>query len=200
MGRGGPVTGGTAALPPTPSQTVGPFFGHALPFAGGGDLAPAGHPGAVTVHGRVHDGAGRPVPDAIVELWQNAPEGRPPRAPGSLARRDGDLSQEFTGFGRVATDADGRWSARTLPPGARGGHAPHVSVCVFARGLLHHLFTRLYLPDDRAALAADPLLASLDPARRATLVAKAEPLGPARRYRFDIHLQGEKETVFLDLR
>jgi protocatechuate 3,4-dioxygenase, alpha subunit len=188
------------ALPPTPSQTVGPFFGYALPFPGGGDLAPAGHPEAVTLHGRVYDGARQGVPDAIVELWQAGPDGAAPRVPGSLSRTGADLGAGFTGFGRVATDADGHWSARTLLPGAPPGSAPYLSLCVFARGLLHHLFTRLYFPEHRDAHAADPLLASLDAARRATLVATAEPLGSVRRYRFDIHLQGEEETVFLDFR
>lgn len=193
---------------PTPSHTVGPFFGYALPVPGGGDIAPAGHPDAVTVYGRVLDGAGQPVPDALVELWQAGPDGELPTVAGSLRRNPvtggylGRNGTDFTGFGRVATDASGHWSARTLLPGARPGHAPYLSVCVFARGLLHHLFTRVYFPEHREAHAADPLLASLDSARRETLVATAEPLGPgpapARRYRFDIRLQGEEETVFLD--
>ncbi|MEO3752012.1 protocatechuate 3,4-dioxygenase subunit alpha [Streptomyces sp. B6B3] len=192
-----------AAAPrdPTPSQTVGPFFGYALPFPDGGELAPVDHPDALTVHGTVHDGAGEPVPDAVVELWQADAAGGLAGAPGSI-RRDpvtggflGRNGLDFTGWGRVATDADGRWAARTLRPGARPGAAPYLSLCVFARGLLHHLFTRLYFPEDEAAHAADPLLASLDPARRATLVATAQP---HRRYRFDIRLQGEEETVFLD--
>jgi protocatechuate 3,4-dioxygenase alpha subunit len=189
------------ALPPTPSQTVGPFFGYALPFPGGGELAPAGHPDAITVHGTVHDGAGGPVPDAVIELWQADPAGSLAGAPGSM-RRDpvtggflGRNGTDFTGWGRIATDADGHWVARTLRPGARGGLAPYLSVCVFARGLLHHLYTRLYFPEHAEANAADPLLASLDPARRETLMARAEPHG---RYRFDIRLQGEEETVFLE--
>lgn len=189
------------SLQPTPSHTVGPFYGYALPFPGGGDLAPAGHPDAVTVHGHVYDGDGAPLPDALIELWQATPEGDLSGAPGSM-RRDpvtgGHLGRngvDFTGFGRLPTDADGHWAARTLVPGARGGHAPFISVCVFARGLLHHLFTRLYFPDRAEANATDPLLASLDAARRATLMATAEPHGS---YRFDIRLQGEKETVFLD--
>ncbi|GAB2806838.1 protocatechuate 3,4-dioxygenase subunit alpha [Streptomyces daliensis] len=188
-------------LGPTPSHTVGPFYGYALPFPDGGDLAPPGRPGTVTVHGHVYDGAGEPVPDALVELWQADPSGGLTGAPGSL-RRDpvdggylGRNGVDFTGFGRIATDADGQWAARTLVPGARPGHAPYISVCVFARGLLHHLFTRLYFPEHAEAHAADPLLTSLEPARRETLVASAGPHGS---YRFDIRLQGEKETVFLD--
>ncbi|WP_377273289.1 protocatechuate 3,4-dioxygenase subunit alpha [Peterkaempfera sp. SMS 1(5)a] len=183
---------------PTPSQTVGPFYGYALPFARGGELAPAGHPDAITVHGHVHDGAGAPVPDALIEIWQPAPDGSRRGAPGSL-RRDpvtgaviGRSSTAFTGFGRISTDADGHYELTTLPPGG----VPYLSLIVFARGLLHHLHTRIYLPG-AADPAADPLLASLEPRRRATLL--AEPDGE-RIHRFDIRLQGDgehEETVFL---
>ncbi|MFI5569296.1 protocatechuate 3,4-dioxygenase subunit alpha [Streptomyces sp. NPDC051740] len=186
---------------PTPSHTVGPFYGHALPFPGGEDIAPLGHPDTVTVHGYVYDGNGDPLPDALLELWGPDPDGNAPTADGSM-RRDpasggflGRNGVEFTGFGRIQTDANGHWYARTLRPGARGGNAPYLSVCVFARGLLVHLFTRIYLPGDEAALAADPLLSRLDTARRDTLVAGEEGAGT---YRFDIRLQGEGETVFLE--
>jgi protocatechuate 3,4-dioxygenase alpha subunit len=203
----------TAPSGPTPSQTVGPFYGYALPVPGDGDMAPAGHPGTITVHGRVYDGAGAPVPDALLELWQADRDGDLTGAPGSL-RRDpvtgGHLGRngvDFTGFARVQTDADGHWSVRTLMPGASPSRPPYVSVCVFARGLLHHLYTRLYFPEHAETHAADPLLASLDPARRETLVATAEqPAGGgqaaagAGTYRFDIRMQGERETVFLDFR
>ncbi|WP_406005734.1 protocatechuate 3,4-dioxygenase subunit alpha [Streptomyces sp. NBC_00637] len=186
---------------PTPSHTVGPFYGHALPFPGGGDIAPLGHPDTIVLQGHVYDGEGDPLPDAFVELWGADPDGNLPRVDGSM-RRDpssggflGRNGVEFTGWGRVQTDADGHWSARTLRPGARGHSAPYLSVCVFARGLLVHLFTRIYLPDDEAALSADPLLKRVDPARRDTLVATRGPWGT---YRFDIRLQGEGETVFLE--
>ncbi|MFF0559550.1 protocatechuate 3,4-dioxygenase subunit alpha [Streptomyces sp. NPDC004266] len=191
------MTGTPTPAPPTPAQTVGPFYGYALPFPGGPDLAPAGHPDTLTVHGHVYDGAGAPVPDALLEIWQPGPDGDRSGAPGSLrkdpvtgghAGRDGVT---FTGFGRVATDADGRWAIRTLPPAG----APYLSVCVFARGLLHHLFTRIYLPGPAAE--ADPLLASLPTERRATLLATGT--GP-RTLRFDVRLQGPEETVFLDFR
>lgn len=185
--------------PPTPSQTVGPFYGYALPFPGGDEIAPAGHPDTVTVHGLVRDGSGAPVPDAVVETWQPAPDGSRTGRPGSL-RRDpvtgrvvGRNGVDFTGFGRVPTDADGHWAVRTLPPGG----VPYLSVAVFARGLLHHLYTRVYLPDllDRATETTDPLLESLEPGRRATLIAtRTDP----RTYRFDIRLQGDDETVFLE--
>ncbi|UQI47249.1 protocatechuate 3,4-dioxygenase subunit alpha [Streptomyces sp. HU2014] len=169
----------------TPAQTVGPFHGHALPFAGGGAPAPVGHPQTVTVHGVVQDGAGEPVPDALLEFWQAGPDGSAPAVPGSL-RRDG---LGFTGFARVTTGRDGHYLLRTLPPGG----APYLAVCLFARGLPHHLFTRLYftLPGH------DPLLAALPADRRLTLLAAPDP-GHHRAYRFDIRLQGDRETVFLD--
>jgi protocatechuate 3,4-dioxygenase alpha subunit len=186
---------------PTPSHTVGPFYGYALPFPGGAEVAPVGHPDTVTVHGHVYDGEGAPLPDALVEIWGPAPDGTVPTATGSM-RRDpasggfaGRNGLEFTGFGRIQTDADGHWVARTLRPGGRGANAPYIAVCVFARGLLTHLFTRIYLPGDEAALAADPVLSQVAPERRSTLIAAEQ--APAT-YRFDIRLQGENETVFME--
>ncbi|MFJ4782449.1 protocatechuate 3,4-dioxygenase subunit alpha [Streptomyces sp. NPDC088794] len=186
---------------PTPSHTVGPFYGYALPFPGGGDIAPVGHPDTITVQGHVYDGEGTPLPDALVELWGADPGGNVPTANGSI-RRDaatggylGRNGVEFTGWGRIQTDADGHWYARTLRPGARGRSAPYISVCLFARGLLVHLYTRIYLPGDAAALAADPLLSRLPDERRDTLIATD---GGDGTYRFDIRLQGEGETVFLE--
>ncbi|MFD8305347.1 protocatechuate 3,4-dioxygenase subunit alpha [Streptomyces sp. NPDC059690] len=186
---------------PTPSHTVGPFYGYALPFRGGEDIAPLGHPDTITVHGHVLDGEGKPLPDAFVELWGADPDGHVSTTDGSM-RRDpasgdylGRNGVEFTGWGRIQTDADGHWYARTLRPGARGRSAPYLSVCVFARGLLVHLFTRIYLPGDEAAHTDDPLLARLAAERRDTLIAKDEGNST---YRFDIRLQGEGETVFLE--
>jgi protocatechuate 3,4-dioxygenase alpha subunit len=186
---------------PTPSHTVGPFYGYALPFPGGGDIAPVGHPDTITVQGYIYDGEGQPLPDAFVELWGSDPEGNLSTTDGSI-RRDpasggylGRNGVEFTGWGRIQTDANGHWYARTLRPGARGQNAPYLSACVFARGLLVHLFTRIYLPGDEAALATDPLLSGLDAARRDTLIAQDDGKGT---YRFDIRLQGEGETVFLE--
>jgi protocatechuate 3,4-dioxygenase, alpha subunit len=175
------------SVPPTPSQTVGPFYGYALPFPGGGDLVPPGHPDAVTIHGVVYDGAGDPIPDALLEFWTGG------GAPGSLRRdptsgrvigRDGVT---LTGFGRVPTDADGSYAVRVARP------ERYVSVCLFARGLLHHLHTRVYLDGDAAG--AD--FHSLPAARRATLVATPEREDV---WRFDVHLQGTEETVFLEFR
>jgi protocatechuate 3,4-dioxygenase alpha subunit len=186
---------------PTPSHTVGPFYGHALPFPGGGDIAPVGHPDTITLQGYITDGEGKPLPDAFVELWSADPDGNIPQVDGSI-RRDpasggylGRNGVEFTGWGRIQTDANGHWTARTLRPGARGHSAPYISVCVFARGLLVHLYTRIYLPDDEAALTADPLLARVPAERRDTLIARRQGDGT---YRFDIRLQGEGETVFLE--
>ena len=121
---------------------------------------------------------------------------RIPRAAGSLRR---DRSAGFTGFGRAATDADGRYGFTTVTPGSavRGG-APFFAITVFARGLLNRLFTRAYLPD--GDLDADPLLACVDPERRATLLCVAENASGRPGYRFDIHLQGPHETVFLAYR
>lgn len=172
----------------TPGQTVGPFFHCALPYPGGNRLVPASHPGAVRLHGTVYDGAGAAIPDALVELWQPGPDGRTVAQAGSL-RRDGAA---FTGWGRCATDAAGHYDFTTLAPGApAAGRAAFFSVAVFARGLLHRLLTRAYLPG--AGLAAEPVLAGLDAARRSTLVCGRDAAG----YRFDIRLQGAHETVFL---
>jgi protocatechuate 3,4-dioxygenase, alpha subunit len=184
-------------LPCTPGQTVGPFFGLALPYRGGSSLVSDAHPDAIQLHGTVYDGAGHGVPDALVELWQPDSAGRIVRQVGSL-RRDGST---FTGWGRAATDSDGRYvfttvapevafpRKREVPPARQRGVA-FFAIAVFARGLLNRLFTRAYLPG--ADLDADPLLSIVDPERRATLLCAAES-----GYRFDIHLQGPNETVFL---
>lgn len=178
-------------LVPTPGQTVGPFYGYALPYPGGQDLVDRSHPQALRLHGTVHDGAGTPVPDALLEIWQADADGRISREPGSLLR-DG---YTFTGFGRQAVDRDGAYSFTTLAPGpTEQGGAPFIALTVFARGLLNRLFTRIYLPDDPQLLEGDPLLRSVPPERRETLIAQRQPDGSLR---FDIRLQGEGETVFL---
>lgn len=175
----------------TPSQTVGPFFGYALPFPGGAQLVPAGTTGAVTVHGTVFDGAGEPIPDALLEWWQ-------PDASGVLPRREGSRARElghFTGFGRMTVDSGGHFEVTTVLPGAVApSSVPWALVTVFARGLLHHLFTRAYLIGEHDRVPVDPLLDRIDPERRETLLARAD--GPDS-YRFDIRLQGDRETVFL---
>ena len=162
--------------PATPPQTIGPFFHIGLDVPGTERMVPAEDPGAVRIEGRVLDGAGDPVIDALIEVW-DAQAGR---------------------FGRCATDSAGRYHFLTVKPpaasaGGAGGEAPHLNVSVFARGLLDHLVTRIYFPDEAAANAADPVLSMIaDPRARATLIARAE-VGSLR---FDIHLQGEDETVF----
>lgn len=174
---------------PTPGQTVGPFFHYALPFDGGAELVPSGHPAAIRLHGTVLDGAGDPIPDALVEIWQADAEGNIVQEPGSL-HRDG---WTFTGWGRAATDAAGHYSFSTVLPGATDeGAAPFFAVTVFARGLLDRLFTRAYVPG-HPALADDALLAGLPQDRRDTLIATADAAG----FVFDIRLQGENETAFL---
>ncbi len=177
-------------LTATPGQTVGPFYGYALPYPGDDELVPPGNRDAIRLHGTVYDGEGTPVPDALIEIWQADPDGAVPRAEGSL-RRDG---WTFTGFGRAAVDGTGHYSFTTVRPGpTEEGAAPFFAVTVFARGLLNRLFTRAYLPEDEQALAADPLLCALPPERRDTLIAGRDAHG----YAFDLRLQGDGETVFL---
>jgi protocatechuate 3,4-dioxygenase, alpha subunit len=171
---------------PSPGQTVGPFFHFALPYDGDRTLVAPGTPGAVLLHGVVYDGKAGPVPDALVEVWQADPNGMVVQQPGSL-RRDGFT---FTGFGRCATDASGRYSFSTLPPGGVDRGLPFFAITVIARGLLHRLLTRAYLPLSPGA--TDPVLTAAGD-RAATLVCVVDDDG----LRFDIRLQGDDETVFL---
>lgn len=179
-------------LLPTPAQTVGPFFHYALPYERGNELALPGAADTVVLHGTVYDGAGAPVPDALIELWQADGDGQAPSTPGAL-QRDGIT---FTGYGRCATDADGRYRFFTVAPGAmEGQQVPFFSVCVFARGLLDRVYTRAYLSQD----GADSDLADVPAERRSTLAVIRETDSAGRdQYRFDIHLQGDNETVFLE--
>ncbi|WP_461635715.1 protocatechuate 3,4-dioxygenase subunit alpha [Glutamicibacter soli] len=178
-------------LVPTPGQTIGPFYGYALPFEKGGELVNQAHPAAVRLHGVVYDGNGEVIPDSMLEIWQ-ADEN------GTVVSRDGSLVRDgytFTGWGRVPVDNVGHYTFTTVNPGpTEEGKAPFIMLTVFARGLLNRLFTRIYLPEDTEALANDPLLTSLPADRRKTLIATREADGSLR---FDIRLQGEDETVFL---
>jgi protocatechuate 3,4-dioxygenase, alpha subunit len=185
----------------TPSQTVGPFFAMRLPWPDGPFVVPEGTPGAVTIIGRLLDGAGNVIPDGLIETWQADPEGRfahpdDPRGPSASGYRS------FRGFGRCPTDPDGSYRIVTVKPGPLpapdgGTEAPHLNVSVFARGLLDRLVTRMYFPDEPEANAADPVLSSItEYSRRDTLVAVAEPGGVLK---FDIRLQGDGETVFFDV-
>jgi protocatechuate 3,4-dioxygenase alpha subunit len=186
------------SLPTTPSQTVGPFFGFGLSWPDGPHVVPAGATGGFWIRGRVLDGAGVPVPDALIETWQADPHGR------FATGDEPDPASTFRGFARSATDRQGFFGVFTVKPGrvpapsrgAPGGadlQAPHVAVTVLARGLLNRVVTRIYFADEPTANAEDPVLASLpDPSRRGTLLAAVSSDG----YSFDIHLQGEHETVF----
>jgi protocatechuate 3,4-dioxygenase alpha subunit len=171
-------------MPTTPSQTVGPFFAIELPYGDGRYAVPEGTPEAIWLRGRVFDGDGAPVPDALIETWQAAP--------------DGQFGRDFRGFGRSGTDDEGRWAILTLKPGPVPGgadetaQAPHVDLNLFARGLLHQVVTRVYFADEGQANAADPVLAGLGDDARATLLAQRTDDG----YELDIHLQGPHETTF----
>ena len=174
----------------TPSQTVGPFLAIVLPWPDGASVV---NEGGVLITGRLCDGAGEPVPDGLIETWQADPDGRFDHPSDPRGRFPG-----FRGFGRCPTDADGRFAIRTLKPGALPTpdgevEAPHLDVTVFARGLLRHLVTRLYFPDEAQANAADPVLRSLDAADRDALIAVLDGMD---RLRFDIRLQGDGETPF----
>lgn len=181
---------GEAPLAPTAGQTIGPFFAFGLSYDRMHQVAFPHSPGAIVLGGTVYDGAGAPIPDACVEIWQADEDGSISRARGSRRRDD----HTFTGFGRSFTTDEGHYEFWTRNPGSVDGKPPFFAVLVFARGLPNKLHTRIYLPDDQAALDADPFLSSLTPEERATLVATRTPDGGLRH---DIHLQGEKETVFL---
>lgn len=176
----------------TPSQTVGPFLSIGLSWPDGPDVADPQHSG-IRIAGRLFDGAGEPVPDGMVEIWQADPNGRFPHPDDP---RGAITCPGFRAFGRCATDEHGRFWFRTLKPGrVDDEQAPHVNVTVFARGLLKHLVTRLYFPDEATANDSDPVLANLGADERAQLVA----IDCHGTLRFDIHLQGEAETPFFAL-
>ena len=180
----------------TPSQTVGPFFHIGLPYDAGPRLAGADRAGAITLSGRVLDGEGAPIADAMVEIWQADEQGRL-KSVGVLREVSGD---DFRNFGRCGTNAEGRYDFRTVKPGVvptRDGvrQAPHIAMSVFARGLLRQVVTRVYFEDEPIANASDPLLAAVAADRRATLIATGVDGG----YRFDVRVQGVDETEFLDV-
>lgn len=175
----------------TPSQTVGPYLALVLPWPDGPDIVPPGTPHAVTLVGRLTDGDGAPVSDGLIEIWQADPDGRFDHPDDPRGAVPG-----FRGFGRCPTDAAGRFHFRTVRPGAVDAEqAPHLDVSVLARGLLHRLVTRIYLPGEPAN-AIDPVLAALDPADRERLIAAPDPDGSLH---FDIVLQGADETPFFQL-
>lgn len=178
----------------TPSQTIGPFWHPALPWADGPDMVAADDPAAITLTGTVVDGDGVLVHDALVEIWQADDHGRFDHDADPRVR---EKRAGFRGFGRSRCDNPaGEFAFRTVKPAALPGpdgevEAPHVNVTIFARGILQHLITRIYFPDEPAN-ETDPVLSSLPADRRQTLIARADGAG----YRIDIHLQGAGETVF----
>jgi protocatechuate 3,4-dioxygenase, alpha subunit len=182
----------------TPFQTVGPFFDFGLIIPGGETLAQPSAAGRhIAIEGTVRDGAGDPLPDALVEIWQADAAGKY-RHPAD--GREAPVDPAFDGFGRIPTDAGGRFAFTTVMPGRvpslHGSlQAPHVLVGVLARGLLTRLVTRMYF-EGEPANQEDPVLALVPAGRRATLIARCDG---RERYRFDVVLQGKDETVFFDV-
>jgi protocatechuate 3,4-dioxygenase, alpha subunit len=194
------------ALKETPSQTVGPYFAYGLcpqqydfDFKSlfTPDLVGPQTPGEhMTLMGRVIDGDGNPVFDAMLEFSQVDANGQYPASRAQVAETG------FRGFARVGTgtDPEQRFIVRTVKPGReQAGDAPHLNVIVMMRGMLTHTFTRIYFDDEAAANAADPVLASVPEARRNTLIARRSEQAGNIVYHFDIRMQGDRETVFFDL-
>jgi protocatechuate 3,4-dioxygenase alpha subunit len=180
------------ALQLTPSQTVGPYYSIGMTWEDGAFVVPAGEVGAFWLRGRVFDGDGEPIPDAVIETWQADRDGRYNHPDDPRGAANG-----FRGFARAPTAKDGTFAIHTVKPGPVPGpggalQAPHLAMSVFARGLLNRVVTRVYFADEAEANAADPVLKGLPEDRRATLVAEAAGDG----YRFDVRLQGADETVF----
>ena len=187
------------SLPATTSQTVGPFFSIGLTRLKQDNLAGADVSGErVTIEGRVLDGDGQPVPDALIELWQANARGKYAHPEDT---QDEPLEPGFTGYGRIFTDDNGKFRFTTIKPGQVPGpdgkpQAPHIAVSVLARGLLRRLVTRIYFPDEPGN-ADDFALSLVEPARRGTLVAKKIP-GQVGTLEWNVILQGPNETVFFD--
>jgi len=202
------VQGNSTVHGVTPSQTVGPFFKYGLTPNGAYEWNDAFTNNLVTsdasgdrirVEGRVFDGDGQPVPDAMLEIWQADSQGRfsDPQDQRALP------NSTFKGFGRCGTDPNGGFVFDTIKPGAVPDpdgkpQAPHLLLAIFARGMLLQLYTRIYLGGE-AANAADPVLALVPSERRSTLIAAREAGAGNAVYHFDIHLQGDTETVFFDI-
>jgi protocatechuate 3,4-dioxygenase alpha subunit len=180
------------------SQTVGPYFSIGLIRGGEEILVEDQSSGKrITIKGKVLDGDNQPISDAMVEIWQADAQGiyNHPLDP-----QHEQADRHFRGFGRCGTTDDGDFHFKTIKPGAVAGRdqqeqAPHINVRVFARGMLIHAVSRLYFSDE-SANETDPLLNSVDPGRRHTLVASLEESDDLPSYRYDIHLQGDSETVF----
>lgn len=180
----------------TASQTVGPFFNIGLIY---GD--PQNHlvqeetsGERIVISGRVFDGNGDPIEDAMVEIWQADANGifNHPADP-----LHDQADPHFRGAGRAETRKQGRYEFRTIKPGSRDGQAPYINAYVFARGMLIHAMTRIYFSDEPAN-ATDPLLSAVEVERRHTLIAQRTDAGEPGTYAFDIHMQGDNETIFLE--
>ena len=189
----------------SPSQTVGPYFAQGLLREGDpvftNVLISENTDGErIRISGCVYDAEGRPIEDAMIEIWQANSHGRYNHP---LDEQNKPLDPEFLGHGRASTDSEGNYRFDTIKPGSVPGpgnktQAPHINVIVFARGMLSHAFTRIYF-EDEALNRDDPVLTSIeDEAHRMTLVARREEADGAVIYRFDIHFQGENETAFFD--
>jgi len=192
----------------TPSQTVGPWFAYGLTPGGHYDWSDLATGNLITpdvvgdrirIEGIVRDGDGTPMPDAMIEIWQADGQGRLPVRSANGSKPN----TSFKGFGRSPTDPTGQFSFDTVKPGALPApdgkpQAPHILVAFFARGLLTHLYTRIYFADE-GANASDPILTLVPADRHDTLIAKKETRDGKTIYRFDIRLQGEGETVFFDV-
>lgn len=182
----------------TPSQTVGPFFSIGLDRLTRANLADGGAGERVAIQGRVLDGDGQSVPDALLEIWQADADGRYEHPEHTELRND---PTAFFGFGRVPTASNGQFSFTTIKPGPVHDpdgkpQAPHLQISIFMRGLLKHLVTRIYFPDEPLN-ASDPVLQVVPESRRDTLIARQN--GPTGNIlEWDVFLQGEKETVFFD--
>ena len=201
----------------TPSQTVGPFFAYGLaPHSRcdwkpdqrydwketvGADLVTPDATGTrIRIEGRVLDGDGLPINDAMLEIWQADAQGRYAHPRDNRARPN----TRFKGFGRSATDKSGAYSFDTVKPGPVPGpndarQAPHIVFCIYSRGMLRQIYTRLYFSDEAAANGSDSILMLVPGDRRGTLIAHKETGGELPVYRFDIRVQGENETVFFDI-
>lgn len=194
----------------TPSQTVGPFYalglaprehGYEHPsLCGASTVVPGAAGERIRISGRVLDGEDSPIADALIELWQANARGRYRHPVDDDA--SGPLDPAFTGFARAVTStaADHRFEIHTIKPGPTGdGQAPHLSLTVFMRGGLNHVYTRVYFEDEPAANAADPVLTSVPESRRGTLLASRRETADGVVYGFDIRMQGPRETVFFDV-
>jgi protocatechuate 3,4-dioxygenase alpha subunit len=180
--------------------TVGPFFHAVLPWKGGGELAKPETKGErITILGRVLDAEGKPINDAMIELWQANAAGRYNH---SEDKGPGEIDPSFQGFGRVAADEQGCFTVDTIRPGPVRGlgnslQAPHIDISIFARGVLKRLVTRLYFAGDPAN-DADPVLGLIEEERRQTIMATQDPGKPGC-WLFTLHLGGPRETVFFDV-